>query len=218
MTTRPWGGNIDEILRRQNFKFHMKRIVVAIAATIVATMGSAEAAPTTFTFANSDIFKTTILKSLDGITLTIENFSPGSVSYGDDNGLVIFGPRLSSSLRLFSFTMKFDQPVKLLSYDIGELLSATGVSTTYSQGLLQSIQTYATGTGLKSFNNQFIAVADIPISVASAPGNLNTIVQISSLTVEKVDPVPGPLPLAGAAAAFSWSRRLRCRIRRTACV
>jgi hypothetical protein len=39
---------------------------------------------------------------------------------------------------------------------------------------------------------------------------------ITSLTVEKVDPVPGPLPMAGAAAAFSWSRRLRGRIRRTA--
>jgi hypothetical protein len=112
--------------------------------------------------------------------------------------------------------MTFDRPVKLLSYNIGLLQLAAAVSTTYSQGALQSIQTYATGSGLKSFNNQFIAAANVPISVASAPGNQNTIIQIKSFTVEKVDPVPGPLPLAGAAAVFSWSRGLRGRIRRTA--
>ena len=102
----------------------MKRIAVEIAAT---TVGSVQAAPTTFTFENSDDFETTILKSLDGITLTIENFSPGSNSFADDNGLVIFGLRLPSNLRLSSFTMKFDQPVKLLSYDIGSVMFASGV-------------------------------------------------------------------------------------------
>ena len=112
--------------------------------------------------------------------------------------------------------MTFDQPVKLLSYNITFLQSETGVATTYSQNILQSIGSYDTGIGLKSFNNQFIAAANVPISVASNPGNRNTYVQINALTVEKVDPVPGPLPLAGAAAAFSWSRRLRGRIRRRA--
>jgi hypothetical protein len=112
--------------------------------------------------------------------------------------------------------MTFDQPVKLLSYDIGYLQVAAAVSTAYSQGALQSIQTYATGSGLNSFDNQFIAAANVPISVASSFGSQYTIVEMKSLTVEKADPVPGPLPLAGAAAAFSWSRRLRGRIRRTA--
>jgi hypothetical protein len=32
-------------------------------------------------------------------------------------------------------------------------------------------------------------------------------------TIGAVEPVPGPLPLAGAAAALAWSRRLRRRIR-----
>jgi hypothetical protein len=210
------GGNINEILRTQNFKFHMKRIAVAIAATTVATMGSAQAAPTTFNFGLSDHGKTTILKSLDGITLKIENLTPGPDSFSDIDGLAIFGPKLGSPNDLTSLTMTFDQPVKLLSYDIGFTQLAVGVSTTYSQGALQSVQSNATGSGLKSFNNQFIAAANVPISVASAPDNLNSVVQIKSFTVEKVDPVPGPLPLAGAAAAFSWSRGLRGRIRRTA--
>jgi hypothetical protein len=33
-------------------------------------------------------------------------------------------------------------------------------------------------------------------------------------TIGAVEPVPGPLPLAGATAALAWSRRLRRRIQR----
>ncbi|MFN9621612.1 MAG: hypothetical protein ACK587_02060 [Cyanobacteriota bacterium] len=194
----------------------MKRIAVAIAVTTLATMGSAQAAPTTFTFSDSDNNKTSILKSLDGITLKMENFTPGPNTYADPDGLAIVAPDYSSPQQLTSFTMTFDQPVKLLNYYLSYEQSITGITTTYSQNLLQSIQTYSTSTGLNSFNNQFIAQANVPISVTSTSNGANAIAQINALTVEKVDPVPGPLPLAGAAAAFSWSRRLRGRISRTA--
>jgi len=33
------------------------------------------------------------------------------------------------------------------------------------------------------------------------------------LTVEQFNPVPGPLPILGVAAAFRWTRRLRKRQR-----
>ena len=72
-----------------------------------------------------------------------------------------------------------------------------------------------TGNGLKLFNNQFLAVANVPIAVTSTDSDGRGMVQINAFTVEKVE-VPGPLPLAGAAAAFGWSRGLRGRIRRTA--
>jgi len=52
-------------------------------------------------------------------------------------------------------------------------------------------------------------------AVSSTDSDGLGMVQINAFTVEKVDPVPGPLPLAGAAAAFSWSRGPRGRIRRT---
>lgn len=194
----------------------MKRDFIAIAVTMVATMGSAQAAPTTFTFNSSDDSKTSILKSLDGITLRMENFTPGSQTSADPEGLAIFGPHLPIPRKLTSFTMIFDQPVKLISYNITFLSDPSGTTTTFSQNLLQSIQTFTTGLGLKSFNNQFIAQANVPISVASSTPGPAALAQINALTVEKVDPVPGPLPLAGAAAAFSWSRGLRGRIRRTA--
>ena len=73
----------------------MKRAFVAISVTMVATMGSAQAAPTTFTFSSSDTNKTSILKSLDGITLKMENFTPGPNSFADGDGLAIFVPQLN---------------------------------------------------------------------------------------------------------------------------
>ena len=112
--------------------------------------------------------------------------------------------------------MTFDQPVKLLSYNISWLSATSGdSSTTYQQGSLQSIQANNTGNGLKLFNNQFLAVANVPIAVTSTDSDGRGMVQINAFTVEKVE-VPGPLPLAGAGAAFGWSRGLRGRIRRTA--
>jgi hypothetical protein len=196
----------------------MKRAFVAITVTMVAMMGSAQAAPTTFTFGASENNQTSILKSLDGINLTIGNFSnPGPNSFADGDGLgLITGTNFANKYKTLDMT--FDQPVKLISYNIGYLQLAGSTTTTYSQNMLQSVQTYTTGKGLKLFNNQFIAQANTPISVVSVNTNpaLNgpVAVQINALTVEKVDPVP--LPLAGAAAAFSWSRGLRGRIRRTA--
>ncbi len=111
--------------------------------------------------------------------------------------------------------MTFDQPVRLLSYNVTFEVDAGDSSTTYQQGALQSIQVNNTGTGLKWFNNQFLAAANVPIAVSSVDRDGNGLLQINAFTVEKVD-VPGPLPLAGAAAAFSWSRRLRGRISRAA--
>jgi hypothetical protein len=52
----------------------MKHFAVAIAATTAATMGSAHAATTTFTFDSSVQGQTSIVKFLDGINLTVSNF------------------------------------------------------------------------------------------------------------------------------------------------
>ncbi|MFZ9752319.1 MAG: hypothetical protein ACO3B3_02015 [Cyanobium sp.] len=186
----------------------------AIAATTLAAMGSAQAAPTTFSFSGADNSKTSILKSLDGITLKMENFTPGPNTFADSDGLAILAPNFVSPQKLTSFTMTFDQPVKLLNYNLGYLQNISGITTTYSQNSLQSIQAYTT-TGLTLFTNQFIAQANVPISVTSTSTTANALAQINALTVEKqasVPSVPGPLPLFGAGAAYGWSRRLRRRL------
>ncbi|MFN9621589.1 MAG: hypothetical protein ACK587_01935 [Cyanobacteriota bacterium] len=204
----------------------MKRIGVVIAATTVATMGSAQAAPTTFTFDSSVKGQTSIVKSLDGINLTINNFLTGPKAGADGDGLAVYcvsnALPYSTCTDFFagfqpyvSLAMTFDQPVKLLSYNVSYETGSADSSTTYQQGALQSIQVNNTATGSKLFNNQFLAAANVPIAVSSVDPSGDGLLQINAFTVEKVD-VPGPLPLAGAAAAFSWSRRLRSRISRTA--
>jgi hypothetical protein len=204
----------------------MKRIVVGIIATTMATMGSAHAALTTFTFAASDKGQTSIFKSLDGINLTIGSFLTGPLSGAGGNGLAVYclsatGTNLTSSCihsgsfkPYSSFTMTFDNPVKLLAYNISGIGPlAVGSTTIYAQGSSQSVQENTGSPGGRVFVNQFVAVPNVPVTVSTVDTDGTGALAINALTVEKVD-VPGPLPLAGAAAAFSWSRRLRGRIAR----
>lgn len=220
---------MNEILIPNNFSFQMKHLAFAIAAASLASMGSAQAAPTTFTFAASDKGQTSIFKSLDGINLTIGSFLAGPLSGANSNGLAVYcvnstGTSLpnpcihSGSFKPYSsFTMTFDNPVKLLSYNIGFIGPlAVGSTTTYAQGGSQSVQENTGSSGGRVFVNPFVAVPNVPVTVSTADTDGTGLLAINSLTVEKVDPVPGPLPLAGAGAAFGWSRGLRGRIRRTA--
>ena len=107
--------------------------------------------------------------------------------------------------------MTFDVPVKLLSYNISFGDKTADSITTYAQGSLQSIQNNG-AYGFVAFTNPFLASANAPITVSTNDPDGYGILQINEFTVEYV---PGPMPLVGAAAAFSWSRRLRDRIRRS---
>jgi hypothetical protein len=194
----------------------MKRLLFAIAATTIATTGSAQALQTTFTFGPADNRQTSILKSVDGINVTLGSYSgPGPQSFADPDGIGLFSG-LDAEQKYNSFAITFDQPVKLISYNLSYLQGTSGISTTFQQNLLQSIETYSAGTGSKSFNNQFIAQANFPILVTSnTSGDDDRLAQINSLTVEKQSlpaSVPGPLPILGFGAAFGLSRRLRRRV------
>ena len=196
----------------------MRRAFVAVAVTLAAAMGSAQAAPTTFTFNGSDDNKPSILKSSNGINLTIDNFLTGTMSGADIDGLAVFCKDTPCEVPYSSYAMTFDQPVKLISYRIKYTQQAGGITTTYAQALLQSIQTNNSSAGTTLFSNQFIAQPNIPISVTSTYSGTSTspLYQISAFTVEKVDlppaTVPGPLPILGFGAAFGFSRRLRRRV------
>ena len=194
----------------------MKRLLFAIAATTIATTGSAQALQTTFTFGPADDSQTSIIKSVDGINVTLGSYSgPGPQSFADNDGIGLFtGADFENSYNSFAIT--FDQTVKLTSYNLSYLQGTSGISTTFQQNLFQSIETYSAGTGSKSFNSQFITQANVPILVTSTTnGNIGRLAQINSLTVEKQSlpaSVPGPLPILGFGAAFGLSRRLRRRI------
>jgi hypothetical protein len=50
------------------------------------------------------------------------------------------------------------------------------------------------------------------ITSGSSAANNGAVIRISSFDADVLPPVPGPLPLLGASAAFVWSRQLRRRI------
>lgn len=206
----------------------MKALLFGLVA-VGATAASAQAAPTTFTFDASTKGQTSIIKSLDGIVMTLNNFTAGPKSGADSDGLAVYcvspdfftpcnHPTTADFEPYSSFQMTFDVPVKLLSYNVSYREEASDSTTFYTQGALQSIQSN-TANGLVAFTNPFLASANAPITVSTNDPSGYGLLQINQFTVEYVPGplphVPGPLPLMGAAAAFSWSRRLRDRIRRS---
>ena len=216
---------IKEKYCHNEFFIHMNKSLTLLGvAAILASASAAQAAPTTFTFSDADKGQTALTKTLDGINLTIDSFNPGPRSGADFDGLAIYcvnswNPcRHSGIVEDYSnFQMTFDTMVRIISYNVHYKFLADDSSTTYLQGVLQSVQNNASGLGLTSFTNQFIAAANVPILVSTIDGNNDGELQINAFTVEKVDsvPVPAPLPLAGAAAAFGLSRQLRRRIRQS---
>jgi hypothetical protein len=195
-------------------------------AAIMASASSAHAAPTTFFFDSGDKGQTSLTKAVDGITLTLSSFSTGPRSGADSDGLVVYCGAAGTIIPCehnnefepyTSYQMTFDKSVQILNYNISYSGNASDSVTTYSQGSSVSAQ-LNTSSGLTSFVNPFIAAANSPILVSTVDLDNDGLLQINAFTVEmQTAPpasVPGPLPLAGAATAFSLSRELRRRMRR----
>jgi hypothetical protein len=200
-------------------------LATGAAALSMLAAGNAQALQTTFTFDSTVKGQTSITKTVDGITLTLSNFSTGPKAGADVDGLAVFcvsasgtytaceHPNNSNYQPYSSFAMSFNRAVKLISYNVSvPTPDAVGSVTTYTQGALQSVQDNGEDAGVVPFTNPFTAVANTPIAVSTTDDDGTGLLQIDKLTVEGVY-VPGPLPIAGAAAAFSFSRRLRNRRR-----
>lgn len=119
----------------------------------------------------------------------------------------------------------FDQAVELVSYRYGSLRVGLGnplllwgepSSAVVSPETLIDKQV---GTNY-AFDNPFLVGANRVIAITGTGGDggsSSTEVLLSQLVVRAfptASDVPGPLPLAGALAAFGWSRRLRGRLSR----
>ncbi len=121
----------------------------------------------------------------------------------------------------------FDQAVELVSYRYGSLRVGPGNPLlTWGEPTSPVVSTETlfgktVGTS-HPFTNPFVVGANQIIEITGVGGAgdaSSTEVLLSQLVVrafpsERATGVPGPLPLAGALAAFGWSRRLRGRLSR----
>lgn len=78
----------------------------------------------------------------------------------------------------------------------------TGVGIYYTS--LSPYTTLYLTSEIGNFDGSFLTSNDSPIN-----NSLPSTFSANTLTFTPNIPVPGPLPLFGAAAAFGWSRRLR---------
>ncbi len=189
---------------------------LGIALTVALAPSKTHAA-TTFTFDGSLDGLTNFNLTEDGITLTVSNFiSDINASVADAEGLCIAGFISGSYCEdQSSLSLAFNTPVRLISYLTGfNSLERASATVSFTQNSNSSIQTSFPEAIVTPFNNQFTAAAGVPI-VTSRTSNatLESSIQFTQLTVEQVsNTVPGPVPLAGAAIALSWSRKLRHRV------
>jgi hypothetical protein len=195
---------------------------IAVSACLVPTaLGNpAHAALVTFNL-NQDMpgKPSTISGTVDGLTFTLSNPSSGYFRSSVPKGFCLYGvgecDNTTTGAPLTSFEGTFDQTVQLISYTIS-VASFTGPEPTlsFSSAGLSSVETgpFIAGT-TRNFANPFIVPAGSTINYTATGGGDGSI-RLSAFTVETDPvPVPGPLPVLGAAGALAWSRRLRSRIR-----
>jgi hypothetical protein len=195
-------------------------LITGIACTaVVATQLPISAAPLTFNFSGTDNGLTTITKTVSGVTITLNNFSPTATVTADSDGICVAGldGQVAFCPNLSSFQFSFSAPVQLISYQVGFISNGSGdQGLTFTEGVNTSFETNFVDVATTNFSTQFgvDANAVITASRTTPPSAGFGSLQIRQLTVDdSFVPVPGPLPVLGVAAAFGASRKLRARIR-----
>ena len=178
-----------------------------------------------------------------GSSVSRSNQTLGACLGGDrPNSIVVCGNEgTNPSPQISSIKLKFDKSVKLISTsgilrsffaEIGTInpqVTSTWTSQTLTNGFTyeNTIPTspsaiFFTSSYGSTFSNNFTVSADTDIIVSSTfaeqlAGHVDYWAQ--TLEVEPVSapapPVPGPLPLFGAATAFGWSRKIRKQIKQS---
>jgi hypothetical protein len=202
-------------MKRSPLQLALASSVAALFAGALATALPAQAL-TQFDLRNPPNGASALNYSLDGINLKISNFAPDTLSQGDGDGLCVAGIVASICPNLNSLNLQFDKHVRLVDFTVGYNSALSDTWTLkFSQGPSSSTQTDV-NSGLHLFDDQFVAIADLPINMIATEGNNAFALQLSFLSVELASPpptaAPGPLPLLGVAAAFGYSRKVRRRV------
>jgi hypothetical protein len=183
-----------------------KTILKLMALGFLVSPIVANAAIVTFEFNGGDSGLTSVVKTVDGLTLTVDNFSPASTSVADSDGLCLTGiggfcPDLNS------LDLTFSSAVRLVSYQVGFLSGDNEVAELlFSQGSNSSLETNFVDEAVASFVNQFVAnggdAVNLSASSLAGPGSL----QFRLLTVDTnvtVDPNPVSAPATLALFALA---------------
>jgi hypothetical protein len=160
----------------------------------------------------------------------------GGINRDINNGLCaafLTGPALTGTNRcqypastnasLTGFNFKFDQDVILKSLQVFRPGGTTSGSLAFTAGSLSETLVFSNpggaefANGIPSatlyFGTPFFVSANTPITVDTS-GTQYLAGETGGFRINNlvVDPVPGPLPVLGALAAFSKSRKLRKRL------
>ena len=122
---------------------------------------AANAGLITYSFGAGDIGLSSIVKTVDGVTLTATNFSPTTLSLTDGDGLCFAGNSATNSFcpDLNSLTLSFSSLVKLISYQVGFISPGnSGAVLLFSQGANSSSETSFVDEAISPFANQFTAL------------------------------------------------------------
>jgi hypothetical protein len=204
-----------------NWKIPAITTIVAASVTLSVPAAHADLRVHIFDDLSTNSLKITVIGKLDTLPSPLAPPHPDLFACGVDGLLtqtsICTGPGGSENLNLYEVDGGVSViPMNLVGLEnansvIGStftLLTADNPYPSYAAGILDG---YVAGTPFFSsatFNGESLS------SIGLAPGLVgvwNLIGTSEKITV-LAEPVPGPLPLIGAASAYAFSRRLRSRI------
>jgi hypothetical protein len=185
--------------------------------TAFANIGEPHSSPSQFGGVNTDM--------TNGLCVALyTNISTGKCQYS-----TLTEGNSPGSPTLTGLTFAFDQPVRLLGFQIMRPGGVREGVLSFSAGALTETFTFlnpnnndsinGTGYATMTFKQGFRVAAKTPITLDSSqtqffaltggPSSEAGSFRINNFQVEQV---PGPVPVLGAAAAFGWSRRIRKKL------
>ncbi|MEM8945604.1 MAG: hypothetical protein AAGD11_10515 [Planctomycetota bacterium] len=155
----------------------------------------------TFSFSSVDADQSTVVKSVEGLTMTLSNPTPATFD-ADSDGLVVFATSGFVLDPISSFDIEFSMPVSLVSYRIGFRGNLEGNETiTLSAGSSESVEGGFDDIGatVPFVNPFFVAAGQIITVVGDDGGDGTDLVQWDRLTVRAI-PEPSAFLLMAAVA------------------
>ncbi|GBF80601.1 PEP-CTERM sorting domain-containing protein [Aphanothece sacrum] len=170
--------------------------LVTFGGAVFSLMSADVAQAVTFIFNADDSNLSTIVKTVDGITLTISNNQTRGSFFVDLDGISVLAGTPFSGTKTTSFDLTFSSAVQLTSYTIGYIENLDGdESLILSNGSSSSVENAPFTTGLRNFNNQFKVAAGQTISfIGNFGADVSDIIQWSAIEVTPVS-VPVPVPV-----------------------